>query len=87
MHSVEPKPNAMITRNQNIHFQFNEPVYLGSGEVSVSIVDMLSQSILFEEVKGRASDLFVQKSNAFVVTLPVQTLPFYPYSLYRVRVG
>lgn len=76
----------MITRHQNIHFQFNEPVYLGSGEVTVTIVDMLSQSIVFDEVTGKASDLLIQKTNDFDVTLCVKDLPFYPYSLYKVRI-
>lgn len=76
----------MITRYQNIHFQFSKPVYLGSGEVTVTIVDMLSQSIVFDEVTGKASELLVQKANDFEVTLCVKDLPFYPYSLYKVYV-
>lgn len=87
MYKIEPVANSKITRNQNIHFQFNEPVSIGDGFVTVTIVDMLSQSIVFEEVKRKALDLLSQGSNAFVVSLPVSSLPFYPYSVYQVGIG
>ena len=74
----------MITRNQTIHFQFNEPVLLGDGIVTVSIFDVLTQSILFDEIKDTANKLLVQKTNEFIISLPLQKIPFYPYSLYKV---
>ena len=82
--SVSPSIGSTITRDQSIHFHFNEPISLGNGNVVISIMDTLSQSILFDEVEGKASDILKQESNAFMITLPFYELPFYPYSIYKV---
>ena len=83
--SVSPTIGSTITRDQSIHFQFNEPVSLGDGNVVISILDTLSQSILFDEIEGKASDILKQESNAFMITLPFYELPFYPYSIYSIH--
>ena len=82
--SVSPSIGSTITRDQSIHFHFNEPISLGNGNVVISIMDTLSQSILFDEVEGKASYILKQESNAFMITLPFYELPFYPYSVYKV---
>lgn len=84
LYAVDPLPNAMITRNQSIHFQFNEPVNIGDGYLTISVVDMLTQSIVFEEVKAKSFTLLTQEANAFIISLPIQNIPFYPYALYQV---